>query len=102
MIGRVVAIPRATPNARIIHSRCKALLHRRILQNPGLRNARKRVANSVVAAVSLTPPMFIVKLISRTEKQTMAPNAIRVLPGHRLPCDVIHTDAFYELTESVI
>ena len=45
--------------------------------------------------------MFIVKL-SRAEKQTMAPNSIRVLPGHRLPCDVIHTDAFYELTESGI
>ena len=44
-LGRVAAIPRATPKTRIIRSRCWAILPWRILQNRKPRNTRNRMAS---------------------------------------------------------
>ena len=69
---------------RIIHSRCSAILPWRMATN-ALPNAnRNRMANNVVAVVSLTPPIAIWGLITRAVTPTIIPDASTSRPGRTM------------------
>jgi hypothetical protein len=83
-IRRIVATASAMANARIIHSRCKAIRLARTWTKPLIRAKRKKVAKVPMYTFSIQPEKGITNLMNRAVAPTTRPIETSALPTQRV------------------